>query len=50
MTIKAIWFWWTSNSLSSEKVKKIRQQTDQMLKRQEVQKELHKAEEVSPTH
>jgi hypothetical protein len=46
MTIKAIWLWWTSTSPTSEKVKKIRQQTDQMLKRQEVQK----AEEVSPTH
>jgi hypothetical protein len=34
---------------TSEKVK-IRQQTDQMLKRQEVRKELQKAEEVSPNH
>jgi hypothetical protein len=49
MTIKAIWLWWTSNSPTSDKVK-IRQQTDQMLKRQEVQKALQKAEEVSPAH
>ena len=50
MTIKAIWLWWTSNSPTSEKIKKIRQETDQMLKRQEVQKELQKADELSPSH
>ena len=37
----AIWLWWTSDSPNSEKVK-IRQQTDQMLKHQEVQKELQR--------
>jgi hypothetical protein len=46
MTIKAIWLWWSSNSPNSEKVK-IRQQTDQMLKRQELQKELQRAEEAN---
>jgi hypothetical protein len=40
MTIKAIWLWWNSDFSPSEKITKIRQQTDQMLKRQEVQKDL----------
>jgi len=50
MTIKAIWLWWTSASFTSEKVKKTRQQTDQMLRRQEVQKEFQKAEQANPMH
>jgi|EndMetStandDraft_3_1072993.scaffolds.fasta_scaffold124511_3 hypothetical protein len=48
--IKAIWLRLTSNGSRSRKVKKTRQQTDQLLKRQEVQKELQKAEEASPIH
>jgi hypothetical protein len=48
MTVKAIWLWWTSDVSPSEKIKKIRQQTDQMLKRQEVQNELQK--EANTTH
>jgi hypothetical protein len=49
MTIKAIWLWWTSNGPDSEKVK-IRQQTDQMLKRQEVQQAWQKADKADPVH
>jgi tripartite-type tricarboxylate transporter receptor subunit TctC len=39
--------WLTSNPSKSEHMKKVRQQTDQLLKRQEVQKQMRE-QEVAP--
>jgi hypothetical protein len=46
--IKAIWLRLTSNVSNRDKVK-IRQETDQMLKRRQAQKELQDAEEANPS-
>jgi hypothetical protein len=43
---KPRWLRWSSSASKSEKLKKVRQQTDQLLKRQEAQKEM--GEEAAP--
>ena len=46
---KTRWARWTSSVSKSENLKKVRQQTDQLLKRQEAQKEMRQEAARSPT-